>query len=358
MWIFSKAFQIALVLIKLNKKFYYETKPKTSKKLNLLAFFGILIFFSSCSNDRDAFPLVTEVEEVKITTSTTDTIVNILVDNMKVPVYLSIPSDCNHEDHPAVVVMHGSYGLWYQNNPDSKIMSGQFTEWQEILAENCIVGAFVDSYTGRGVTKRTGNWRELPDNIRISAQFVRPRDANAALILLQKLKYKDGTSVVREKDVALLGFSDGATAVASTLIDTDKVPKDFEWTQSENDNTYDASDGILPPLPKPEVGFAGGVFYYGGSVGFNYWGKHPCGLQILEENVFYPYAPMLYHIPSDDNLTDNTLCLIDVLTDKGAPVQMEYYEGASHGFDFDHIPASELARDRTIAWLNEIWSKN
>lgn len=332
--------------------------PNTSRKLNLLIFFGILIFFSSCSNDRDAFPLVTEVGEIEVTATTTDTIVNILVDNMKVPVYLSIPTDCNHENHPAVVVMHGSYGLWYQNTPDSKVMSGQFTEWQNILAENCIVGAFVDSYTGRGVTKRTGVWRELPDNIRISAQFVRPRDANATLTLLQNLKYKDGTPVVRKKDIALLGFSDGATAVASTLIDTDKIPKDFEWTQSEDGKTYDASDGILPPLPKPEVGFAGGVFYYGGSVGYNYWGKHPCGLEVLEENVFYPYAPMLYQIPSDDNLTKNTLCLIDVLTDKGAPVEMEYYEGASHGFDFDDIPESEQAREHTINWLKNILNMN
>ena len=335
-----------------------KQNPKTSKKLNLLAFFGILIFFSSCSNDRDVFPLVTEVGEVEITASTTDTIVTIVVNNMKVPVYLSIPEGCNHESHPAVVVMHGSYGLWYQNNPDSKVMSGQFTEWQNILAQNCIVGAFVDSYTWRGVTTRTEKWRDLPDNIRISAQFIRPRDANAALTLLQNLKYEDGSAVVQKEDIALLGFSDGATAIASTLIDLDKVPKDFEWTQSEDGNEYDASDGILPPQPKPEVGFAGGVFYYGGSVGFNYWGKHPCGSEAMEGNVFYPYAPMLYQIPANDVLSENTLCLIDILKEKGAPVQMEYYEGASHGFDYDDIPESDLARQRTINWLKDLLNMN
>ncbi|MBO0323879.1 hypothetical protein J0X14_16330 [Muricauda sp. CAU 1633] len=335
-----------------------KQNPKTSKKLNLLVFFGILIFFSSCSNDRDTLPLVTEVGEVKITATTTDTIVTILVDNMKVPVYLSIPEDCNHVKHPAVVVMHGSYGLWYQNNPDSKVMSGQFKEWQNILAQNCIVGAFVDSYSGRGVTTRTGTWRELPNNIRISAQFVRPRDANAALTLLQNLKYDDGSAVVRKEDIALLGFSDGATAVASTLIDLNKVPTNFEWTQSEDGKEYDASDGILPPQSKPEIGFAGGVFYYGGSVGFNYWGKHPCGSEAMAGNIFYPYAPMLYQIPSEDVLTDNTLCLIDILKKKGAPVQMEYYEGASHGFDYDDIPESDLARENTINWLKDVLNIN
>ncbi|MFD2100626.1 dienelactone hydrolase family protein [Flagellimonas iocasae] len=335
-----------------------KQNPKSPKKLNLLLFIGIFIVFISCSNDRSLI-YDGETPEVKLSASTTDTIVYALVDNVKVPVYLSIPKECAvNGPFPAVVVMHGSYGLWYQNSPESQTMSGQFKEWQNILAENCIVGAFVDSYTERGVITRTGKWAELPNNIKISAQFVRPRDANATLALLQNLKYEDGTTVVQSEDIALLGFSDGATAVASTLIDTDKVPTDFVWTQSDNGTVYDASDGILPPQSKPDVGFSGGVFYYGGSVGYNYWGKHPCGLEVLEENVFYPYAPMLYHIPGDDKLTDNTFCMLDVLEAKGAPVETFYYENAAHSFDYDHIPDSELARARTIAWLKEIWNTN
>ena len=332
--------------------------PKSSKNLNLLLFIGILIFFVSCSNDRSSL-LEEAIEDVQLSASTSDTIVYALVDNVKVPVYLSIPKDCTENGpFPAVVVMHGSYGLWYQNDINSKTLSGQFKEWQAILSQNCIASAFVDSYTERGVITRTGKWAELPNNIRISAQFVRPRDANATLTLLQNLKYEDGTTVIRENDIALLGFSDGATAVASTLIDTDKVPNDFEWTQSNDGTIYDKSDGIMPPQNKPDIGFAGGVFYYGGSVGYNYWGKHPCGSDAMEGNVFYPYAPMLYQIPSEDNLTENTICMVDLLTEKGAPIEMYFYKGASHSFDYDDIPESKLARDRTIAWLKEIWSMN
>ncbi|MEW2921039.1 hypothetical protein AB1A65_06190 [Muricauda sp. ANG21] len=332
--------------------------PKSSKNLNLLLFLGIFISIVSCSNDRSSL-LDGQIEDVKLSATTTDTVVYALVDNVKVPVYLSIPKECsNNGPFPAVVVMHGSYGLWYQNSPDSKTLSGQFKEWQTILAQNCIVSAFVDSYTERGVITRTGKWAELPNNIRISAQFVRPRDANATLALLQNLKYEDGASVVRGEDIALLGFSDGATSVASTLIDTDKVPEDFEWTQSDDGKIYDASDGILSPQPKPELGFSAGVFYYGGSVGYNYWGKHPCGLEVLDENVFYPYAPMLYHIPGNDNLTENTLCMLNLLEEKGAPVESYFYNDADHSFDYDDIPESKLARNRTIAWLKEVWSMN
>lgn len=331
-----------------------KTHPNRLKMLNQITIIATVILSISCSNDRDAFPSDTEIGEVQISSTTKDTIVNIVVENMSVPIYLSIPQDCDLPSYPAVVVMHGSYGMWFQNNPDSKTLSGQFAEWKDILAQNCIVGAFVDSYTGRGVLTRTGKWKELPDNFRISAQFIRSRDANAALILLQNLKYSDGSVVVRRQDIGLLGFSDGATAVASTLIDTDKVPKDFEWTQSENGKEYGASDGILPPQPKPQVGFAGGIFYYGGSVGYNYWGKQPCGLETIEENVFYPYAPMLYQIPSEDYLTENTLCMVDILMEKGAPVEIAYYNGVGHSFDNDDLPESKEARTKSINWLKNI----
>lgn len=313
----------------------------------------------SCGNDdENALGPGQGMGGINITENTTETIVYISVDDFEIPVFLSIPDGCENTPLPAVVVMHGSNGLWTNNDPESRTMSGQFIEWQNILKQNCIIGAFVDSYSARGVITRTGKWRELPDNFRISAQFERSKDANATLSMLQNLKYDNGNDVVKQGDIAILGFSDGATAVAATLMDTDVVPDGFKWTQSQDDKEYDSSDGVSPPQSKPQKGFAGGVFYYGGSVGYNYWGKHPCGDEAIESNVFYPYAPILYNIPENGFLTENTLCMINVLKEKGASVELNLYEDVGHGFDFDDVPQSTTARNNTIKWLKELWSNN
>ncbi|MEM9078331.1 MAG: hypothetical protein AAGC43_14910 [Bacteroidota bacterium] len=310
-----------------------------------------------CSDDGKDELDSSSVERT-VTVNTRDTIVRMPVDSYEIPVFLSIPEGCEGQALSAMVVMHGSDGMWTNNNPNSETMSGQFTQWQSILSENCIVGAFVDSYSSRGVITRTGKWRELPDNFKISAQFERPKDANAALALLKNLKYGDGSPVITSKNIGLLGFSDGASAVMATMLDTERVFEDFEWTQSQDGKTYNVSDGVLAPQDRPDIGFSGAVFYYGGSVGYNYFGKHPCGSEALDGNFFYPYAPMLFQIPSKDVLSENTLCLVDVLETKGAPVEMYYYDGVSHGFDFDGLPESETARKRTIDWFKKLWSED
>lgn len=316
---------------------------------------SIALLNLSCGND-DGTGLGSRQSVGDIPEGTTETIVYVSVDDFEVPVFLSIPDGCENVKLPAVVVMHGSDGMWTNHDPDSKKMSGQFTEWQAIFAQNCIVGAFIDSYTPRGVVTRTGKWRELPDNFRISAQFQRSKDANATLSMLQSIKYDDGSYVISQDDIAVLGFSDGASAVASTLMDTGRVPDGFQWTQSEDGKEYDSSDGVLSPQPNPRKGFAGGVFYYGGSVGYNYWGKHPCSSEAMESNLFYPYAPMLYNIPENGYLTENTLCLVDVLIEKGAHVELNLYNGVGHGFDFDDVSQSTTARNNTIKWLKDLWA--
>lgn len=327
-----------------------RTIPKLLQQINLPVFFILLFSLLSCSEDGIGPP---GNHEVAISSSTSDTIVHVMVGNDRIPIYLSIPKDCGEESYPAVVVMHGSDGMWTNHDPSKGSMSGQFNEWRELFDAHCIVGAFVDSYTGRGVSTRTGKWTTAPDNFKISSQFVRPRDANAALAMLQELKYSDGTPIVRPSDIGLLGFSDGATAVASTLYDTGATPDDWEWTQTFNGKAYDGSSGVLAPEPRPNIGFATGVFYYGGSGGYDYWGSAICGPNAMEGNIYRVYAPILYQIPETDDLTENTLCMFNILEQKGDPVELNFYEGAVHGFDFDHNVQSALARDRTMDWFKE-----
>lgn len=325
--------------------------PKSLSKLNLIPII-LCVFCTSCSQD-DSILSVLESPKVVLEKSTMDTIVYAMVDNYKIPIYLSIPKDCNNDNYPAVVVMHGSDGMWINHDPNTGKMSGQNSEWRELFDKNCIVGAFVDSYSGRGVSTRAGKWTTAPDNFKISSQFIRPKDANAALEILKNLKFSDGTNVVRPQDIGLLGFSDGASAVASTLYNTNTTPKGWEWTQDFDGKKYDTSSGVLPPPQKPKSGFAGGIFYYGGSGGYNYWGASACGDNGLEGNIFEPYAPMLYQIPEEGYLTENTLCLIDLLKEKGAPVEVNIYEGVGHGFDFDDNNQSSVARTNALNWFKK-----
>nr|WP_288932499.1 hypothetical protein [uncultured Allomuricauda sp.] len=334
-----------------------KTLPESLPKINLLLLI-VFICCLSCSEDDDAFRSITEIPEVVLKESTVDTIIYALVENEKIPIYLSIPQECNNENYPAIVVMHGSDGMWTNHDPETGKMSGQNSEWREIFDNNCIIGAFVDSYSGRGVSTRTGKWTTAPDNFKISSQFIRPKDAYAALEVLKKLKFSDDTNVVRSKDVGLLGFSDGASAVASTLYDTDSTPINWEWTQDFDGKEYNSSSGVLPPISKPNSGFAGGVFYYGGSSGYNYWGAYPCGDYALEGNIYRPYAPMLYQIPENGYLSENTLCLVELLKDKGAPVELNIYEGVGHGFDFDDNYQSSVARMNALKWFKNTLNIN
>ena len=329
-----------------------KTLPKFLSKLDIIIA-TIFIFCVSCGQD-DEFLSSLEHPEVVLEPSTTDTIVYAMVNKQQIPIYLSIPKGCDNANYPAVVVMHGSDGMWIDHDPNTGKMSGQNSEWRELFDDNCIVGAFVDSYSGRGVSSRTGKWKTAPDNFKISSQFIRPKDAYAALEILKKLKFSDGSNAIRIKDVGILGFSDGASAVAATLYDTDQTPDGWEWSQTFDDKEYNSSSGVLSPDPNPDLGFAGGVFYYGGSGGYNYWGSSPCGENALEDHIYVPYAPMLYQIPDEGYLSENTLCLVDLLKEKGAPVELNIYEGVGHGFDFDDNNQSSVARTNALNWFNKL----
>ncbi len=259
---------------------------------------------------------------------------------------------------PAVVVLHGSGGMWQDDDREAGIMSRQNREWKELFNDNCIIGAYVDSYTPRGCIEREGDWTVPPKAFLISAQFVRPADAYAALSLLRTLRWADDSPVVQEGSEGLLGFSDGATSLAAAMYDTNKTPENWEWTQKYDDNEYAEADGVKPPIERPEDGgFACAVFYYGGSVGNSYWGGNPCS----NSNFMYVnYAPILYQIPEDGYLTENSLCAIAHLEEISAPVEKHIYDNSEHGFDGDQGASSansDLARSRSIDWFKKYFTK-
>ena len=327
--------------------------------LPALLVFSIALTLFSCKDDNsDSSEFPISEGSVVIPSLTSDTLLYVAVNEDIVPVYITIPQGCNLSSYPAVVVMHGSGGMWKDDDREAGVMSSQNRDWQNIFNDNCIIGAFVDSYTPRGCVERVDAWKEAPLAFKISSQFIRPLDAYAALDLLRRLVNGDDAALVNKGNEGILGFSDGATALAATLYDTESTPTDWEWTQSY-DKTYTEADGILPPAEKPaDGGFACGVFYYGGSVGNSYWGGNPCS---SNEFIYQNYAPILYQLPANGYLTENTLCAFDVLASKNAPVEKYVYDNAEHGFDGDdtnQMTQSELARSRTIDWFKQYLNIN
>ncbi len=330
--------------------------PKTLRFFNLLMIPIIFLCFLSCGSDDNGLSSNLPENGATLQSNSKDTILHLSIDNVDVPIFLSIPDDCTQQNFPAIVVMHGSGGLWKDDDPNTGVMSSQFRQWKDLLNKNCMVGAFVDSYTPSGATTRSGKWDVPPDNFKISTQFVRPRYANAALTFLRNLSFNDGSPVIRPEHIGILGFSDGAGAVAATLYDPASSPSDWKWTQKYDGKEYTEDDGVRPPPEIPaEGGFAGGVFYYGGTVGHNYWGINPCDEDAFTENIYTVYAPMLFQIAAEGYLAENALCMVDLLVEKGKPIEMNLYEKVGHGFDTDGVEQSSIARTNTIDWFKKIF---
>ncbi|MCL6274645.1 dienelactone hydrolase family protein [Muricauda sp. 2012CJ35-5] len=329
---------------------------KNEFKLLLKSFLSCvaLVFLSFCSKGDDLSGLNTNVI---LTGKSTDTIVEVLVEGDKVPMFISIP-DLSRTDNqlplPAVVVLHGSGGLWKDDDPDLGELSRQFEEWQAILNNNGYAAIFPDSYSGRGTDERKGEWKEPPKVFKISSEFVRPKDAHMANKVLTGLKDDSGNSIVDKSKIALLGFSHGGNSVAATLFDDSLAPDDWSWTQSFSGKEYGESSGVKTPVNKTEdVNFAAGIIFYGGSMGNGYWGKNPCDEDAPKENIYANKTPTLYQVPEDGYLTENTLCMIALLQEKGYPIESKIYSNVGHGFDDDGLKQSEEARANTLKFLND-----
>ncbi|MEM9646975.1 MAG: dienelactone hydrolase family protein [Bacteroidota bacterium] len=312
----------------------------------------VLAFLISCNKDDDQGFTITD--PIAISTKTSDTIIHIPVGNSRVPIYLAIPPNPSSA-MKAVMVLHGSGGLWKDNDPEKGVLGSQFEDWKELINQNGMVAVFPDSYSPRGCEERTGKWKVPPDRWLISSQWVRPQDAFNALTMLRNLQFKDSNAVIHPQKVGLLGFSDGGTALAATQFDHDAIPEEWDWTQKFGGKTYGISDGVLPPPPPPkEGGFNRSIFYYGGAFGNGFWGGNPCSDDAAKEYIYNTNKPMLCILGEEDSLTENALCMVSQLQEKGSPVQLEVYQNVGHGFDTDELPQSADARKETINFLKKM----
>ncbi len=262
---------------------------------------------------------------------------------------------------PAVVVMHGSGGLWSSTDSTNTKMASQFKGWIDSFRVHKIAALFIDSYTPRGV--KTFHNMVPPASLAIAAEFVRPRDAYAGLDYLRTISAK----IIPNK-IGLLGFSHGGTTVLGTMVDAVAVSKPTAWSQISSGVTY--TSGVLSPAQKPlSGGFVAAVSYYPGAAMFSYFGKPGTP----SDGKYVPYAPIMLHAAGIDplyttmytNWDNNTqinsydaLVLKAQLNSASSSITKHEYAGAAHSFDGEKVEgadvsASVLARTRSIAFLKQ-----
>lgn len=265
---------------------------------------------------------------------------------------------------PAVVVLHGSGGLWANDNPAAGAMVRHFEDWAQTFASEGFASLFVDSFTPRGLVEfRSRRPAEDPaiDDALCSPAYERPKDAYKALAFLQ------ARPEIIDDRVALMGFSHGAeTALASVVSTT----LDRNWTMS-----YLKLDGStetrLFPAPVRWEGasrFAVAIAYYPGCGFYGYFGSPSS----TAANLYMPYAPtLILHgsadpLYADNNYPDKLVLKANshaVLLQLGHNMaQLNVYPNATHSFDeappvvgdqpeTPNQTAKRLAQEKTLKWL-------
>lgn len=206
----------------------------------------------------------------------------------------------------AVVLMHGCSGVWSNGvvntdpQPPAKALSHIHRRWGEQLARDGYAVLLVDSFTPRGITSECGN-----GTAGLNEAVVRPRDALAGR------QWLVDSGWVPAARIALLGWSNGASAVLATM-----------------DRTNEGTPGARP--------FAEAFAFYPGCGLINEFGGDA---STLAKTQWLPYAPVSIHHASTDPLYIDGRCANRVagaqaLGAVGAnAVAMTVHAGARHSFD-------------------------
>lgn len=223
--------------------------------------------------------------------------------------------------YPAVIVMHGSGGMW-SNDTVSKGILTHLDAWAAWLKSNGYVALFVDSYVARGITTNYSGRRPAVDSTKSDAlcspATVRPKDAYAARdwLIANATAQKVNTS-----RIGLLAFSQGAEAALAAVVDetviTNKTADadavaagltttEAKWVQREL-QLNGTEKWVAHPAPSFHTAnqdhFNVVVAYYPGCGFYNYWGK----LGTPKANMYMPHCPTLVMHGDDDSLWGSTV---------------------------------------------------
>jgi dienelactone hydrolase len=203
---------------------------------------------------------------------------------------------------PAVVVMHGSTGMW-SNGDMSKGMITNLEWWADWFKQNGYVAIFVDSFTNRLPSQDFKGRRPAVDltidDAVASPAYVRPHDAYAARawLVANSVAYKVNTA-----RFGLLGFSHGGESIFSAVVDDTVIANKPIWTQSQLqlDGTVKNVDVPAPSFhPANTQLFQVAVAYYPGCLLYGYYGP-----SLPAKNRYMPHCPMLLIHGTLDPLKD------------------------------------------------------
>ena len=208
----------------------------------------------------------------------------------------------------AVVMMHGCAGVWSNGNistdaqPAISTLSHIHKRWGQKLAQEGYVGLLVDSFTERKLTKECDNGAAG-----LNEAVERPKDALAGRNWLVANNHVAGDRV------ALLGWSNGGSAVLATM-----------------DKTNEGTVGARP--------FKEAFSFYPGCRLINEFGGDA---STLAKTTWLPYAPVtVFHGSTDPLYTPgycdnriNQAIQLGASTSTGNAVAMTVYTGARHSFD-------------------------
>ena len=186
---------------------------------------------------------------------------------------------------PAVVMLHGCSGLMTRSG---KVRSNA-RFWAEHLRDHGYVALLVDSFTSRGIDEVCTGRHKL------SVVHDRADDARGALQFIRQ------RADVQAARVGLIGWSNGAGAVLSVVLDKGEPQRDFR-----------AAIAFYPSCLRT---YPGGPNYR-------------------------PYAPLLVLIGAKDDWTPAAPCVqwTERVQALGAPMRLKVYPDAHHGFDAPNNP--------------------
>lgn len=255
--------------------------------------------------------------------------------------------------YPAIIVLHGSGGLW-SNDVIANGLISQFEQWGELLAGMGYLTIFPDSYNPRGIPEnfngRRPHYDPAVDDDLCSPNYERPKDVIATLTYLQSRHDVDTNFI------GLMGFSHGAQTAINAILDesvdlgqytvsyTDLNDKGNE--DPEDDEEFSTTKDVDSPvrigtnLPFPKVC----VFYYGGGSHYGYHGSANdtgAGRYMFDRRT----KVLLFHGTSDF-LMNNLYPPKQVLASSAQaaaegvedPLQHHFiFDGVGHSFDLTSI---------------------
>ncbi len=210
-------------------------------------------------------------------------------DGVAIPAHLFKPAGSGMM--PTVVMLHGCSGAFSYSNP-ALGLSSIYKEWAQRINASGYAALMVDSFTPRGTQNDCGN-----GTVGVNEAVDRPKDAKAAL------QWLIANGVAPANRIALLGWSNGASATLATL-----------------DITH-----ATPGSPR----FAGGISFYPGCGLLNNFGG-------ISNSTWLPYAPLEIFHGSADPLYTAGSCDTRVNrahTAGAVALNLTVYAGARHSFD-------------------------